>query len=304
MTASDSARDARGTSADERTAVIFLTHTWHDHLRSRFRGLAESLPPDHDLLLAFDATDADPEAVEAAGRVAGERLRAFRFPELSTSGYPRPWAGDNTSSLVPGNVDLLPLHLHRTGRRYSRYWLIEYDVAYSGEWSAFFEHFRTNRSDLLGTTIQPHRVLPEFHWWDALESPDPVPREELYRGFFPVMRITDRGLEALDRAYADGWGGHAEVVLPTALPRYGADIEDIGGEGPFVRPGNENRFYTNTPWRTGLGPGTFIYRPARRWRGLRPGKLWHPVKPTQGRLSQYLTLVRDWFEARFLEDRG
>lgn len=286
------------------TAVVFLTHTWHGHVRTRYLDLADAVPPDHDLRLAFDATEAEPDDVAAAERVAGESLYPFRFPELSSPRYPRPWAGDNDARLIPGNVGLLLLHLARTGRGYERYWLVEYDVAYSGDWGAFFGHFRSNESDLLGTTFQPHRVLPEFHWWDALESPDPVPREELYRGFFPVMRITHRGLDALDRAYSDGWSGHHEVVLPTALPRYGAEIEDIGGEGPFVRPGNENRFYTNTPWRTGLGPGTFIYRPPRRWPGLRPGKLWHPVKPTQGRASQYLDLLRDWFEARFRQGRS
>lgn len=280
------------------TAVVFLTHTWHEHVRSRYRRLAEALPPDHDLILAFDDTDADPEEAAAAARVGSGELHRFRFPDLSDAGYPQPWAGDNESRLVPGNIGLLLLHLHRTGRPYRRYWLIEYDVEYTGRWRGFFEHFRASGSDLLGTTLQPYRVLPQFHWWDDVETPPGVGREQLYRGFFPVMRITERGLRALDRAYSDGWSGHYEVVLPTALLHYGARIEDIGGEGPYVRPGNENRFYTNTPSRTGLGPGTFIYRPPRRWPGLRPGKLWHPVKPSQGRASQYLDLLRDWLEAR------
>lgn len=281
-----------------RTAVVFLTHMWHEHVRSRYRRLADAMPPDHELVVAFDVTDADPDDVAAARRTVDGGLYRFRFRDLSTSGYPRPWAGDNDSRLVPGNVDLLLLHLHRTGRRYDRYWVVEYDVEFTGAWRDFFEAFRTNGSDLLGTTLHPYRVLPEFHWWDAVEAPGSLVREDLHRGFFPVMRITEEGLRALDGAYSDGWSGHCEVVLPTALLRDGARIEDIGGEGPFVRPGNENRFYTNTPWRTGLGPGTFIYRPARRWPGLTPGKLWHPVKPTEGRLSQYLALAKDWLEAR------
>lgn len=278
--------------------MVFLTHVWHEHVRSRYRRLADDMPPDHDLVVAFDVTDADPDAVAAARRTVDADLYRFRFSDLSTSGYPQPWAGDNDGRLVPGNVGLLLLHLHRGSGRYERCWLIEYDVEYTGEWRGFFETFRGNGSDLLGTTLQPHRAQPEYYWWDSVEPHVPLAREDLYRGFFPVMRITGRGLRALDRAYSEGWSGHYEVVLPTALLHHGAEIEDIGGEGPFVRPGNENRFYTNTPWRTGLGPGTFIYRPARRWPGLSPGKLWHPVKPSQGRASQYLALLRDWLEAR------
>lgn len=281
--------------------MLFLAHRIHDHFVARYRRLRESVPADHDLYLAFDATTADPETVAAAKLLGGDDLYLFRFSELSTEGYPRPWAGDNDSRLVPGNVDLLPLHLHRTTEAYDRYWIVEYDVEYTGDWRAFFGHFRDNDSALLGTTLQPYRVLPEFHWWDSVEAPEPIDREDLYRGFFPVMRLSRAALEALDTAYAEGWTGHFEVVVPTALHRSGLGIEDIGGEGPFVRPGNENRFYTNTPWRTGLGPGTFKYRPARRWPGLRRGKLWHPVKPTQGRATQYVELLRDWFEGWLLE---
>lgn len=284
--------------------MLFLTHTLHEHAVARYRRLEREAPADHDVLLAFDATTADPETRAAAERVAGDALHRFRFPLLETTGYPRPWAGDNDERLVPGNIGLLLLDLHRAHERWDRYWLIEYDVAFTGDWSTFLEHFRDSDGALLGTTLQPRSVLPGFHWWDALRTPGAVDPPGPLRGFFPVMRVSRKGLRALDHAYSEGWSGHLEVVLPTALRHYGLEIEDVGGEGPFVRPGNENRFYTNTPWRTGLGPGTFIYRPPRRWPGLRRDKLWHPVKPTQGRLSQYLDLARDWWEARVREDRS
>lgn len=58
---------------------------------------------------------------------------------------------------------------------------------------------------------------------------------------------------------------------------------------------NRGRFYTNTPTRTSLAPGTFVYKPTRRFPGLRRQMLWHPVKPTAGRLSPYLDMAREWF---------
>ena len=43
-----------------------------------------------------------------------------------------------------------------------------------------------------------------------------------------------------------GWSGHHEVVIPTAVSYLGMKIEDFGGNGEYVRLGNENRFYDNT----------------------------------------------------------
>lgn len=286
------------------TLVVFLTHVLHDHIVRRYEHLAEGLPADHDLCLAVDAEAASRETIAEAERIAGENLYLFRFEDLRVADYPRPWAGENSTRLVPGNSDLLFLHLHRTHGAYSKYWLVEHDVAYTGDWGPFFEHFEDSDSDLLGTTLHPHRVLPEWHWWDSVGAPGKIQREALYRGFFPLMRISSRGLEVLDRAYTRGWTGHHEVVLPTAFNHFGLEIEDVGGSGPFVCAENDGRFYSNTPWRTGLGPGSFIYRPPRRWPGIRRNTLWHPVKPTQGRLSQFTDMLRDWIDARLSETRG
>ena len=55
-------------------------------------------------------------------------------------------------------------------------------------------------------------------------------------------------------------------------------IEDLGGDGQFVRPGNVNRWYTSTLTSQNLAPGSFVARPIRFRPGWKPNKLWHPVK--------------------------
>ena len=117
--------------------------------------------------------------------------------------------------------------------------------------------------------------------WDSiqLESfPDIV---KMIRGFFPVYRISRRALEYLDACYLLGSAGHMEGLMPTLLYNGGFQIEDIGGEGPFVAEGCTNRFYTNCPTTTRLSPGTLVYRPVLRQAGKAPNKLWHPVKPVE-----------------------
>lgn len=195
--------------------------------------------------------------------------------------------------LYGGNLDLVFLHVRRTLSTYEHYWWIEYDVAFTGDWISLFGHFADSGSDLVGTTLTRYDAIPGWHWWDGFRPPDRVPEREWIRGFFPCFRISARGLNALDAAYRSGWAGHSEAAIPTALAARGLALEDMGGSGPWVRPGNRNRFYTNEPHRhRTLGPGTFVYRPSRPLPGLWGGRLWHPVKRSQGRFVPWWRLAK------------
>jgi hypothetical protein len=108
--------------------------------------------------------------------------------------------------------------------------------------------------------------------WKGETQPD------LVRAMFPFARFSSRAMDALIEAGQAGIDGYYEVLWPTVLHDRGLVIEDIGGDGPFVRPGNENRWYTNTLENQNLSPGTFVARPIRFSRGFKRNTLWHPVK--------------------------
>ena len=67
-------------------------------------------------------------------------------------------------------------------------------------------------------------------------------------------------------------------LVKTLLKHYGLRVEDIGGEGEFVRPENMGRFYTNTPEKDGLAPGTMVCPPCKPDMTMRSGKLYHAIK--------------------------
>lgn len=284
-------------------AVFFQTHLLHPEVLQRFETLRDGLPVGYDLYLLLDVDGFSKGELRTARRLVGDALVAFTFDQVAAGvgDYPHPWAEAGPTGVVPGNNDLLWLHARRRVGGYDRYWFIEHDVAYSGDWLDFFEPLRARGADLLGTTIHPRSTLPEFHWWQSFstsggrfEGRDEGP---LLRGFFPVVRVSDDALDALDHVYRAGWSGHAEVVVPTALLRLGLELEDIGGRGPFVPTDAPADFYTNTPTRPTLSPGTFVYKPSRRFPGLRRDKLWHPVKHTGGRISPYLEIAEEWLRA-------
>ncbi len=68
-------------------------------------------------------------------------------------------------------------------------------------------------------------------------------------------------------------------MVPTVLAYRGLQIEDIGGDGEFVPPGRENRYYRNNWLDKSLTPGTFVFRPPMPEPGAEPD---YVVAPSEG----------------------
>jgi len=283
------------------TAVAFVSHRVSPSVRTRFRDLVAETPDSHDVYFLYDATDATVEDERAVRQLAGERLRTFVASDITTNPYPNPWADPTRKQLLPGNTDLMFLHFSQMEPAYDRYWFIEYDVVYTGSWRTFFETFDDAPADLLGTTLHPYDRRPNWYWWPSFETPFELDRSEWISGFFPIVRISKELLTHVHEAYLNGWSGHHEAVLPTLANHQKLSIEDIGGDGPYVRDGHTNRFYTNSPSVDFLFPGTFIYRPVRARPNGAPGMLWHPVKPDQGMFRSYVQLSKSWIKSCILE---
>lgn len=281
-----------------RTAVVFVSHVLHESVFDRFEKLARESA--HDVFFAYDATSASTGELQRVRETAGERARTFVASQVLDVDYPDPWTEQNRRVLVPGNTDLLYLYFARLEPAYSRYWFVEYDVAYTGHWSELFGAFENSSADLLGTTLQPYEHNPGWPWWKSLETVQEVDRHEWVRGFFPIVRLSRSALEHLDEGYRSGWSGHFEAVLPTLVAHHGLEIEDLGGDGLYVRDENRNRFYSNIPETDYLSPGTLTYRPTRARPGRARGKLWHPVKPSARYLRSSARLLKRWVNVRVL----
>ena len=159
---------------------------------------------------------------------------------------------------VNGCCDLPVLWFYRQYPTYQHYWLVEYDVRYTGSWCSLFDELAASPADLLATTIHDrlHSSIP--HWWPSLLSPGlPLPASALIRAFLPFCRLTRQALTALDEGCASGWSGHSEVLWPTALRAAGFRLEEIGGDGPYTPQDRRGRHYTASADHWTLAPGTF-----------------------------------------------
>jgi hypothetical protein len=264
-----------------RSVVLYAAHYVTEELLADYAAMRDACAGRYDVVLLYDNFHGDFPDGEQAQDVDVHLVNPESIASLGYSPWPgmQPSEYGSPSGLRPGNTDFAVLDFFRARPGYDSYWRVEYDVRFSGDWRDFFDACSSSEADLLGTTLLRCEASPAWHWWASLGAPDGrLDPAKAIRGFFPVSRLTNRACALLDQKYREGWHGHIECVVPTALVHHGMRVEDIGGRGEFVPPGHEDRFYTNTPSDPCLHPGTFVFRPAFARPGSRRNTLWHPVR--------------------------
>jgi len=184
-----------------------------------------------------------------------------------------------------GNADLVPMKFFLDRSECDCYWIIEYDVRFSGAWPVLFADLSSSGADLLWTTMQTWAESPNWAHWSTLNTGgENLQLNRRVKGFIPFCRASHALLSACDARYRGGWSGYSEVLWPTIASLAGLRLEDIGGNGSFTPAERRGRYYQNTPSEWSQFPGTFVYRPSFADRNLFgpqyhfAGTLWHPVK--------------------------
>jgi hypothetical protein len=261
------------TIKNHNTSICWQTHTLDDHIITEFIRLEKECSSDCDVFMFYDNSRND---FKRPNLLNNSNIWLFNFDDLQNKYNLIKF---RKKPLVIGNK-IFPLLDFSSKFKYDKYWLIEHDVRFTGKWCDFFDYFKSNRCDLLGTTFYRYSFRKSWKWWRSLKTTKKikVKRENRVRGFFPILRISKKGLDIVLQGNKTGWQGHHEVSLPTLMDYYGLEYEDVGGDGEFVLPENINRFYLNTPKNKGLGPGTFVCPPTRPLEEVIPNKLYHGIK--------------------------
>lgn len=260
---------------DAGTAALLMTHRFDAPILEEFQRIREGLGAADRAFLLSDGSAPTPAAV-------APWTHTFDYPRISRR------AARVIGEDILRNIHLAWIDFFEAHPGFENYWFIEYDVRYSGSWSELFDAFRDLPHDLLCTHLRPFALEPGWAWWSAIQAPGPpLPAAGRLRGFLPVARLSRRGLERLRDAVDEGWGGFLEGLIPTLFQVSGLQIGDIGGDGPFVPSGFENRFYTSVSDPAGSlqSLGTMRFRPPILFPGIMPGRLYHPVKQEPGTLE-------------------
>lgn len=248
-------------------AVLYLTTKSNEWTLSAFHALEQSLQGKADVYFAYHQQgDVLPVSLQNI-----ENLFVFTSDVLNELGYTPIEKG----KLVPGSNHFPLLKFYKENQGYDYYWLVEDDVRFSSEWKDFFGSFASCTSDFLSSVIETKAENPTWYWWTSLKTGNEVIAEEkLLKSFNPIYRLSRQALACIDAYLRIGWMGHYEVLLPTLLYNKGFLLEDFGGEGTFVRPENNAKFYDDTSMR--IAP---VLPDDRK------NYLFHPVKEEKVRLD-------------------
>ncbi len=253
------------------TVVLFLTHTWDRKTLKAYRKLIKAMGGDAHVRLLFHARDSQKLSLPA-----DISLHSFNDRDLETIGFPF-----YKKTLVPGSTHYPLMLFARSNPQYSYYWVVEYDVYFSGDWRYFFHHFQNNAADFLTSHIRRFVEEPEWIWWSLTHPIQHIAESDRLRSFNPIYRISANALASIDTAHQSGWTGHYEVLVPTLLQAGGFCLNDFGGNGSFVTPEDHNRLYIDDDSgdpKGGVRKGTMRYRPLFHFPGWHRNKLYHPVK--------------------------
>ena len=223
-------------------AVLYLTNKSNEWTLSAFHALEQSLQGKADVYFAYHRQgDVLPVALQNI-----ENLFVFTLDVLNELGYTPIERG----KLVPGSNHFPLLKFFKENQGYDYYWLVEDDVRFSGEWKDFFGRFASCTSDFLSSVIETKAENPNWYWWSCLKTGnEAIAVDRLLRSFNPIYRLSSQALACIDDHLRKDWIGHHEVLLPTLLYNKGFLLEDFGGEGIFVRPENNAKFYDDTSMR-------------------------------------------------------
>jgi hypothetical protein len=193
-------------------------------------------------------------------------------------GYP----GLTTLKRIQTDIHIDMFRVFQALPDYRYYWIIEFDVRYTGDWAALMAELSESPADVLGTNVQSRAEHPNWTHWQSLDTAGAVLADDAQvKIFTPMTRLSNAAIKAVDAAYRAGWTGHCEVLWPTVAAAAGLLVEDIGGKGSFTPPSRYGRHYTSSAFDPYLAPGSFAYRPAMPESDIPPypPSLWHPVKP-------------------------
>ena len=253
------------------TALMFLTHIWSPALQAQIAEL-QALPQ-LDCWVLTDSRNPDLDVLKSSYK----KVDVFSLEELADLPYLALATGGLKGN---GQFPLLLFYLrHPT---YEYYWLVEYDVRYTGRWATFFDHFWDCKDDFLTTHLRRREDEPGWYWWPSfgntqpgLSIPDPL------RSFNVIYRMSLKALAFLSIELRKGWFGHHEVLLATLLYSNLFSVADLGGDGWLTPNARINLTYSSSSADGGAmmdGTGTVCYRPIRTVVGALANKLYHPIK--------------------------
>lgn len=168
-------------------------------------------------------------------------------------------AFDVFSGIYGAAVKSRALRLLAESDTLDRAWILEPDVAYTGDWNDFFKQYDEMYPDHDLIAVNSTNSTGGAKWTHAKSCTLCADGEPWYTAFLPVFRVSKKLAKKLVDGLQGNLTGHHEAFIPTTCSRM---------------PG--------CTWAPVESAGVFRYRPVvgdvEATREKKPGRLFHPVK--------------------------
>lgn len=252
------------------TVILFSSHIVNNETINRYLKIREGIPQNIKIVWCLNKREGEVYTLP-------KDIEVFEFTKEDFQYLPYTVFSED----IWFNANLIMMLFYLQNPRYDFYWFIEYDVIFTGSWDLLFCAFADTKSDLISSHVERYsNANTSWQWWDVIELKDKViPIENRLKSFNPVYRLSHRALSFLHECLSKGNAGYYEVLMPTILYDGGFTLEDFGGTGDFVKPGNRNRFYIQGTY---TNYGTMRYFPNYSREEINAlgtaNKLFHPIK--------------------------
>lgn len=155
-----------------RQAILYLSHLVnrtqrrsYDHLKRECAAFADVY-----FLLNLNNDIAPPNAKGTFPITPAHREALGHPSRAGTQGW---WMETSPSHIrdIQSGFDQALLAFRQLKPEYDYYWIVEYDVEFSGRWSELFNAFANNKSDLLCSSLHRFETNPTWAWWKSLVWP-------------------------------------------------------------------------------------------------------------------------------------
>lgn len=208
-------------------------------------------------------------------------VQHFSMEQIENQGYKM-----LQDDMMFSSVHLSLLYFFKKFPDYEKYWFLEYDVEFGGNWKDLFDAYLDCSADFISSYIQRYNhECKHWYWWKLEHPTQRIPISERIRSFNPIYRISQRALKFLIEELKTGWEGHHEVLLPTLLHTNQFELLDFGRGGEFYSSEypvlyRKSARFPSENFRF-LQLGSLRYRPAMKKAGFK-NLIYHPVKMETG----------------------
>lgn len=262
------------TETNKRNAVLFLCHVINKPVLYLYEKLLHDIGTEYDVFWVFQSDNGINDSI-----LLSKGINVFRFSlrDLNSMGY-------SCLERLYGSEHYVMEFFIQTHSPYDYYWIIEYDVFFTGNWSVLFDAYKNNNADLLSSHIERKNLENQkWVWWDAisLNNNNVIDCNNFIKSFNPIYRISRNAALFLDSylKFKENKGFY-EVLISTVLYNNGFRLEDFGGTGEFSKIENCNSgFYIQGE---GVNNGSMRWRPLFNYKDVNESgeknKLYHPVR--------------------------